>query len=280
MLLKENIPVTYIFGKIWKEITFVTTYAVLIAVLYNNFHFTRISIPIAVPTILGTVISLLLAFKSNQAYDNNLLGIVSSNPAIVIGNSIRQGDNARSSPEGNVPVALSGRVPVKFSNENGEVKAGDYLTSSATKPGYAMKATKPGRVIGIVLTQLPTTDYQQPTVMVFINPHYAGQELDGNGQLAQFNSLMLQPASLWSNLYTYLQEKLAITMQQGLIKVAHVVAKFIETKKLKTQTLEARKSFTTKDVHTGEAYCITINSAQLQTKKGSCIVEDSLLGHH
>jgi putative membrane protein len=69
MLLKENIPVTYIFGKIKKEVIMVTVYAVLIAILYNSFHFTRISIPIAVPTILGTVISLLLAFKSNQAYD-------------------------------------------------------------------------------------------------------------------------------------------------------------------------------------------------------------------
>ncbi|MFD0765703.1 bestrophin family protein [Mucilaginibacter lutimaris] len=69
MLLKENIPVTYIFGKIKKEVLLVTVYSVLIAVMYNTFHFTRISIPIAVPTILGTVISLLLAFKSNQAYD-------------------------------------------------------------------------------------------------------------------------------------------------------------------------------------------------------------------
>ncbi|MEJ7558503.1 MAG: bestrophin family ion channel [Pedobacter sp.] len=69
MLLKENIPVKYIFGKIKVEVMFVTLYAVLIAVLYNNFHITRISIPIAVPTMLGTVISLLLAFKSNQAYD-------------------------------------------------------------------------------------------------------------------------------------------------------------------------------------------------------------------
>lgn len=69
MLLKENIPVKYIFGKIIKEIVIVSLYAALIAVLYNTFHFTRISIPIAVPTILGTIISLLLAFKSNQAYD-------------------------------------------------------------------------------------------------------------------------------------------------------------------------------------------------------------------
>ena len=69
MLLKENIPFSYIIGKIKKEILMVTVYSVLIAIMYNNFHFTRISIPIAVPTILGTIISLLLAFKSNQAYD-------------------------------------------------------------------------------------------------------------------------------------------------------------------------------------------------------------------
>lgn len=69
MLLKDNIPVSYIFGKIKKEILLVTIYSVAIAVVYQLFHFTRISIPIAVPTILGTVISLLLAFKSNQAYD-------------------------------------------------------------------------------------------------------------------------------------------------------------------------------------------------------------------
>ena len=69
MLLKDNIPVKYMAGKIKVEVLFVTFYAVLIAILYNNFHITRISIPIAVPTILGTVISLLLAFKSNQAYD-------------------------------------------------------------------------------------------------------------------------------------------------------------------------------------------------------------------
>jgi len=69
MLLRENIPITYIVGKIRTEVIMVTAYSVFIAIMYNTFHFTRISIPIAVPTILGTVISLLLAFKSNQAYD-------------------------------------------------------------------------------------------------------------------------------------------------------------------------------------------------------------------
>jgi len=69
MLLDKNIPFKYVFGKIRLEVIIVGIYAAGIAVLYSNFHVTRISIPIAVPMILGTVISLLLGFRSNQAYD-------------------------------------------------------------------------------------------------------------------------------------------------------------------------------------------------------------------
>ncbi|KQC00246.1 bestrophin family protein [Pedobacter sp. Hv1] len=69
MLLRNNIPLSYIFGKIKKELIFVILYSIGIVVLYQNFHVTRISIPIAVPALLGTIISLLLAFRSNQAYD-------------------------------------------------------------------------------------------------------------------------------------------------------------------------------------------------------------------
>lgn len=69
MLLKKNIPFSYVFGKVKYELLVIVLYATLIAVLYNNYHITRITIPIAIPTILGTVISLLLGFRSNQAYD-------------------------------------------------------------------------------------------------------------------------------------------------------------------------------------------------------------------
>lgn len=69
MLLSKNIPISYIFGKIRKDLLLITIYSILIAVLYENLHFTRISIPIAIPAIMGTVLSLLLGFRSNQAYD-------------------------------------------------------------------------------------------------------------------------------------------------------------------------------------------------------------------
>ncbi len=69
MLLKKNIPFKYVFGKIKYEILVITLYTILIAFAYSNYHAVRISIPLAIPAVLGTVISLLLGFRSNQAYD-------------------------------------------------------------------------------------------------------------------------------------------------------------------------------------------------------------------
>jgi putative membrane protein len=69
MLLKKNIPIKYVFGKIKYEIMLVTIYGLSIEIIYQNYHITNITIPITVPTVLGTIISLLLAFRSNQAYD-------------------------------------------------------------------------------------------------------------------------------------------------------------------------------------------------------------------
>ncbi len=69
MLLKKNIPFSYILGKIKAEILLVTVYTAAVAVAYKAFHFTHLVIPLSIPMIMGTVISLLLAFRSNQAYD-------------------------------------------------------------------------------------------------------------------------------------------------------------------------------------------------------------------
>ncbi|RDC62263.1 bestrophin family protein [Adhaeribacter pallidiroseus] len=69
MLLKKNIPISYIFGKVKYEISFVFVYATIIGIWDKYFHTININIPLSVPMVLGTVLSLLLAFKSNQAYD-------------------------------------------------------------------------------------------------------------------------------------------------------------------------------------------------------------------
>lgn len=69
MLLRKDIPFKYIYGTIRNEGLLIIIYSAFIWLLYYNFHFTHISIPLSIPSILGTVIALLLGFRSNQAYD-------------------------------------------------------------------------------------------------------------------------------------------------------------------------------------------------------------------
>ncbi|SDJ19421.1 putative membrane protein [Flavobacterium noncentrifugens] len=69
MLLKKKIPMKYVLGKIRVELLLVFLYATAFSVVHYFYGSIALEIPIAVPTIVGTVISLLLAFKSNQAYD-------------------------------------------------------------------------------------------------------------------------------------------------------------------------------------------------------------------
>ncbi|MBI2638220.1 hypothetical protein HYW83_01380 [Candidatus Peregrinibacteria bacterium] len=84
--------------------------------------------------------------KSSAAYQEPIAGIVSDNwgDFSSAGNNINKKDNPK-------PVALVGRVPVKVTDEGGQISIGDFVTTSST-PGHAMKATKAGRVIGMALS--------------------------------------------------------------------------------------------------------------------------------
>ncbi len=79
--------------------------------------------------------------RATQGSGNNLFGVISTKPGLVL---------AYDSKAVQKPVALAGRAPVSVSDENGPIAIGDYLTSSSI-PGVAMKATKPGVVIGQAL---------------------------------------------------------------------------------------------------------------------------------
>jgi hypothetical protein len=91
--------------------------------------------------------------KTTTSYDPGILGVVSTDPGLVLGNA--SSDLWRQ-------VALKGRVPVNVTDENGVVKAGDFLTSSASLPGYAMKAASSGEVLGKALEDFdPTSEKTQ-----------------------------------------------------------------------------------------------------------------------
>lgn len=125
--------------------------------------------------------------KSDKPYDPTVLGVVSTNPGLVLGDKAGNG-----AP---VLVALSGRVPVKVSIENGKIKAGDYLTTSLTS-GVAMKSTKAGAIIGTALTSFEAEGIGQ--LLMFVkNGSSLGSSLEdenyGKDLLIQ---LLSEPISL------------------------------------------------------------------------------------
>jgi hypothetical protein len=81
---------------------------------------------------------------SHAAYDTRVAGIYSTKPGVL--GMARAATKATTG----IPLAVVGIVPCKVSTENGEIKVGDLLVASHT-PGYAMKGTDRGLMIGAVL---------------------------------------------------------------------------------------------------------------------------------
>ena len=80
--------------------------------------------------------------KSSTAYDTKVAGIVSTDPGMKM--------NKNDDMKNKVPLALSGRVPIKVTTEGGMIEAGDLLTTSST-PGYAMKCDDRAKCFGALV---------------------------------------------------------------------------------------------------------------------------------
>jgi hypothetical protein len=128
--------------------------------------------------------------RTSYQYQPDALGVVSTDPGFVAG----------AYTEDSYPIALVGRVPVNVSTENGMIHAGDKLTS-ASVPGYAMKASLAGHVIGHALenlnpdklTDCPVGDTVIPgrkcgSIMMFVSlGDFIGEPV--GDAMSQYNSL-------------------------------------------------------------------------------------------
>lgn len=99
-----------------------------------------------------------VARSTGVTYDQKIAGIVSTRPGFLAGES----------NPGDVPIALAGRVPTFVTNENGEIAPGDPLTTSS-KPGYAMKATKAGPIVGYAMDSFNGVT---GSIIVYVNNSY------------------------------------------------------------------------------------------------------------
>ncbi|MEI6810962.1 MAG: tail fiber domain-containing protein, partial [Candidatus Nomurabacteria bacterium] len=141
----------------------------------------------------STVYQMSSVRKAVNGYE--AVGVISTNSGIILGSSSYTNCSVSASstsynlqantcPVG-VPVAFSGRIPVKVTTENGEVKQGDYLTVSLTMPGYAMKLTGEGRSIGRALS-----DYEVGRDRVLMLVENGNQKLDFNGKNATTTGML------------------------------------------------------------------------------------------
>lgn len=93
--------------------------------------------------------------RSGKAYDPLALGVISTEPAMTIGETKEVKDDRGA----HRPIALAGRVPVKVTTENGPIEKGDNIAPSS-KPGYGMKCNDfkrcSGSVIGKAMESLKT----------------------------------------------------------------------------------------------------------------------------
>ncbi len=91
----------------------------------------------------------LILIKTTQTNSPKVLGIISTDPAQVI--------NVGGS-DGELPLALSGRMPTKVSNLNGNINVGDPITSSSI-PGTGVLANTAGAIVGKALDEFYCESY-------------------------------------------------------------------------------------------------------------------------
>lgn len=91
--------------------------------------------------------------RSNRSYDPTVIGVVSGAGGVLPGLHLGQAGVM----DGTTLVAVSGRVNVRCTAENGHIRRGDLLTTAAT-PGHAMRVTdacsSAGAIIGKALSSL------------------------------------------------------------------------------------------------------------------------------
>lgn len=69
MLLNKRISIWYFINQIKYQILLIILFACLIGLLDDVFILDKVSIPLSIPALLGTAVSLLLAFRTAQSYE-------------------------------------------------------------------------------------------------------------------------------------------------------------------------------------------------------------------
>ncbi|TSD02974.1 MAG: hypothetical protein Athens071416_365 [Parcubacteria group bacterium Athens0714_16] len=194
--------------------------------------------------------------KTSKPYDSKIMGTISTEPAMILGEKGKE--NLR-------PIALIGRVPIKVSTKNGEILAGDYLTSSDI-PGVAMKSTKPGMTIGKALESYSSSSPDEiGKIMVFVNPHWSigSVEETSTSTLGGYFSL---PSEILAKISLFFNE-IITKVENG---IAYMKALVVDTLEIGSPTKPTGVTVYDKN---GQAGCLEVqdvNNGTVSVKPGKC----------
>jgi hypothetical protein len=122
-------------GTVWSRAAFQTGPRDLAEIYFSH-----------VPLSAGDVVSLDpeadVIVPASAANCSRVIGVVSTEPGVVLNSQINRVDPPSDGRTG-FPIALTGCVPCKVTNEGGPIRRGDLLTA-ASRPGYAMRAAPIG----------------------------------------------------------------------------------------------------------------------------------------
>ncbi len=175
---------------------------------------------------------------------NEPVGIVSTNPGFV-GNGpvckVGDIDCDVNYEKYNVLVALVGQVPVKVSNENGDIAVGDYLTLSSTTPGVAVKMIESGYTVGRALTLATTTekvvDGITTTSEITIVLVEKGWRDVGGVEIADLNGgESLEVPTVFAGLFNFLK-KIGLEIGNNFVKLVNLVVEKITAQRVETEVL-------------------------------------------
>lgn len=97
-------------------------------------------------------------FRSDIPYDENIIGVVGEAPIIMV--------FGKPTPTA-LPIISFGKTLTMVSNVNGEIKKGDFITSS-NRPGVGQKTLQSGFVVGRAMEDF---NQEEGSIFVFVQPH-------------------------------------------------------------------------------------------------------------
>lgn len=181
---------------------------------------------------------------SSTPYDPQVIGIVSRDAAIVLGDD---------TSENGVPVVSTGTVYVLVSNKAGAIKKGDLITTSTTA-GVGEKATDAGYILGDALEDYTNTDPSKPgEIAINLNLHYFNTKPTLTGSLSDIFKIALLPTKEGpSSIFKYIIS--------AVVVISSFVLGFLSFSRAASQGVEAlgRNPSASKIIHLGIIFNVSI----------------------